>query len=182
MGLGDFFKGVGDAATNALKAQAYLVNPTHWDDVVEGVGGAANFVAKNPGKTWDTGFEVGRAMVKDQLDPVNLAITAGLTAASVATAGAASPLLMAKLGLSAKTVQAGITATKGIDTGMDAMRAVKAVDTATDIARTTSKASKIVATHRQGLGRLQADEPDCAARRRRGEAPLGCREDPRQGW
>jgi hypothetical protein len=149
MGLGDFFEGVKDAAVNVGKGAAWAVNPTHWDDIAEGVGKGVEFVAEHPGKAWDTAFEVGRAVVKDQLDPVNLAINAGLIAATVATGGAAAPAFIAKMGLTAKSAEAGLSAVKAIDTVGDVAKAastatkaveagstaLKAADTAGDVAR-----------------------------------------------
>ena len=98
-------------------------------------------MVENPGKTWDIGFEVGRGMVKDQLDPVNLAINAGLLAATVATGGAAAPALIAKLGLGAKSLEAGVTAAKGVETGVEV---AKGVDTAVDVAKGVKTGVKAV--------------------------------------
>ena len=139
MGLGDFIGGVGEAVSNVGKAAAWTANPTHWDDIARGVGNAAEFVAENPGQVWDTGFEVGRSMLKDQLDPVNLAINAGLIGLTVATGGAAAPAFIAKLGMGAKSLEAGVSGLKAVDTVADTARAVKsgvnAVDTAMDLTR-----------------------------------------------
>jgi hypothetical protein len=160
MGLGDFVKGVGEAVGNVAKGAAWVANPTHWDDVAEGVGKGVEFVAEHPGKAWDTAFEVGRAVVKDQLDPVNLAINAGLLAATVATGGAAAPAFIAKMGLTAKSAQAGVSAlkvadtvgdvAKGVSTATKAVRAgetaLKAADTVGDVARTTRTAAKALDT------------------------------------
>ena len=132
MGLGDFLSGVKDAAVNVGKGAAWVVRPDHWDDIAEGVGKAGEFVVEHPGQAWDTAFEVGRAVVKDQMDPVNLAINAGLIAATVATGGAAAPAFIAKLGLGAKSLEAGIAATKGIETGVEV---AKGIDTAVDVAK-----------------------------------------------
>lgn len=151
MGLGDFVQGIGEAAANVGKAAAWTANPTHWDDIGRGVGNVAEFVAENPGKTWDMGFEVARSIAKDQLDPVNLAINAGLIGLTVATGGAAAPALLAKVGLGAKSVQAGVEGAKIVDTVADTARAVKsgvkAIDIAGDVAKVGSEIS-------QGAGRI----------------------------
>jgi hypothetical protein len=141
MGLSDFAEGIGDAVSNVGKGAAWAANPAHWDDIAEGAGKAAEFVVENPRKTWDVGFEVGRAMVKEQLDPINLAITAGLTAATFATAGAAAPTLLAKMGLTAKSATAGAGAIKGTQVGTQAARAVKTADTAADAAKAAKAAA-----------------------------------------
>lgn len=139
MGLGDFVHGVGEAVTNVGKAAAWTANPTHWDDIGRGVGNAAEFVVEHPGQTWDMGFEMGRTMLKDQLDPVNLAINAGLIGLTVATGGAAAPAFIAKMGLGAKSVQAGVEGLKVADTAADVVKGVKsgveAVQVATDLSR-----------------------------------------------
>lgn len=125
MGLGDFLSGVKDAAVNVGKGAAWAVRPDHWDDIAEGVGKAGEFAMEHPGQVWDTGFEVGRAVLKDQLDPVNLAINAGLLAATVATGGAAAPAFIAKLGMGAKSIEAGIAGAKAVETGVEAVKAVE---------------------------------------------------------
>jgi hypothetical protein len=156
MGLGDFLSGVKDAAVNVGKGALWVADPRHLDDIAEGAGKAVEFVAENPGKTWDTAFEVGRAVVKDQLDPVNLAINAGLLAATVATGGAAAPAFIAKLGMGAKSLEAGVAAAKGIDTAVDVAKgvstgvkaveagsqALKAADTARDVAGAVKTGAK----------------------------------------
>ena len=151
MGLGDFLSGVKDAAVNVAKGAAFVADPRNLDDIAEGVGDAAKFVAKNPGKTWDTAFEVGRAVVKDQLDPVNLAINAGLLAATVATGGAAAPAFVAKLGMGAKSLEAGVSAAKGIDTAVDVAKGVKTGLKAADVASDTLKAADTVKDVAKGV-------------------------------
>ena len=147
MGLGDFLSGVKDAAVNVGKGLDYAIDPGHWDDIAEGAGKAASFVAENPGQTWDTAFEVGRSMAKDQLDPMNLAINAGLIGLTVATGGAAAPALAAKLGMGAKSLQAGVTAAKATDTAVDVVKGVKtgakAIDTAVDVAKGIDTAADV---------------------------------------
>jgi hypothetical protein len=151
MGLNEFIEGAVHATGNVAKGAAWVANPTHWDDIGRGVGNVAEFVAENPGKTWDMGFEVGRSILKDQLDPVNLAINAGLVGLTVATGGAAAPALLAKVGLGAKSVQAGVEGAKIADTVVDTAKAVKtsikAIDVAGDVAKVGSEIS-------QGAGRL----------------------------
>ena len=146
MGLGDFLDGVGDAVTNVAKGAAWVANPTHWDDIAEGAGKAAEFVTENPGKAWDTAFEVGRAVVKDQLDPVNLAINAGLLAATVATGGAAAPAFIAKLGMGAKSVSAGVGAAKGLQAAGTVVKGAKAIETAGDVVGAVKTGAKVVDT------------------------------------
>jgi plasmid stability protein len=186
MGFGDFLSGVGEAVGNvgeavggdwvvdqALKAPdatrhvlnageavtkgvSHLVtNPTQ---IARGAGAAINFVQENPGQAWDVGFEISRAIVKDQLDPVNLAINAGLIAATVATGGAMAPALVAKLAMGARTgvtaLRAGEGAIAGVRaarTGFQAARAAstavktaRAADTAIDAAQTIDRATDIV--------------------------------------
>jgi hypothetical protein len=144
MGLNSFLDGVGDAVANVAKGTAWVANPTHWDDVAEGAGKAVEFVAENPGKTWDTAFEVGRAVVKDQLDPKNLAINAALIGATIATGGAAAPALAAKLGLGAKSATTAVSGLKAADTALDVAKGVKTgakvLDTATDVAKVADTA------------------------------------------
>ena len=143
MGLGDFLGGIaegagdiagsiGGAVVNTGKAAAYIGNPTKWDDIAEGVGNAAEFVVKHPGQAWDTGFEVGRYMVKEELKPQNLIINAALLAT-----GVGAPALIAKAGLSARTVG---TAVKG----------VQAVDKVADMSRT----QRVVQRAARGLERV----------------------------
>lgn len=151
MGLGDFVHGVGEAVTNVGKAAAWTANPTHWDDIGRGVGNVAEFVTEHPGKTWDMGFEVARSIAKDQLDPVNLAINAGLIGLTVATGGAAAPALLAKVGLGAKSVQAGVEGAKIADTVVDTARAVKTGVEAIDVAGDVAKAGSAIS---QGAGRI----------------------------
>ena len=151
MGLGDFLSGVKDAAVNVAKGAAWVADPRNLDDIAEGAGKAASFVAKNPGKTWDTAFEVGRAVAKDQLDPVNLAINAGLLAATVATGGAAAPAFVAKLGMGAKSLEAGVSAAKGIDTAVDVAKGVKTGLKAADVASDTLKAADTVKDVAKGV-------------------------------
>ena len=143
MGFGDFLSGVKDAAVNVGKGAAYAADVTHWDDIAGGVGDAAKYVAKNPGKTWDVGFEVGRAIAKDQVDPVNLAINAGLLAATVATGGAAAPAFIAKLGMGVKSAEVGISALKGASTASSVAKGVKFADTALDAAKTVDKVGDV---------------------------------------
>jgi hypothetical protein len=146
MGLGDFLSGVKDAAVNVGKGAAFIADPRNLDDIAEGVGKAAEFVVENPGKTWDTAFEVGRAVVKDQLDPMNLAINAGLIGLTVATGGAAAPAFLAKAGLAAKSAEAGLTAGKAVSAGTTAVKAAKAADTAMDVAKGVKTTAKAVET------------------------------------
>lgn len=152
MGLGDFVHGVGEAVGNVAKGVAWVGNPTHWDDIAEGVGKGVEFVAEHPGQAWDTAFEVGRAVVKDQLDPVNLAINAGLLAATVATGGAAAPAFVAKLGMGAKSLEAGVAAAKGIETGVEV---AKGIDTAVDVAKGVQTGAKALEA---GSSALRAGE------------------------
>jgi hypothetical protein len=170
MGLGDFLSGVKDAAVNVGKGAAWAVRPDHWDDIAEGVGKAGEFVVEHPGQAWDTAFEVGRAVVKDQMDPVNLAINAGLIAATVATGGAAAPAFIAKLGLGAKSLEAGLTAAKVgetiaecakvADTVIEGANAVKtgaqAVEATTSAVRATETAAEAGRAVSTGTKALEA--------------------------
>src|SRR6185436_9232320 len=170
MGLGDFVHGVGEAVGNVAKGVAWVARPDHWDDIAEGVGKGVEFVAEHPGQAWDTAFEVGRAVVKDQMDPVNLAINAGLIAATVATGGAAAPAFIAKLGLGAKSLEAGLTAAKVgetiaegakvADTVIEGANAVKtgaqAVEATTSAVRATETAAEAGRAVSTGTKALEA--------------------------
>jgi hypothetical protein len=142
MGLGDFVHGISEgvgglasdivgapvsigkdivgAAVNAQKAGLYVANPTHWDDIGKGVAKVADYAWDHPGQTWDTGFEVGRAMVKEELKPQNLIINAALLAT-----GVGAPALLAKAGLGAKTAETAVTAVRGIEAAEDAVAATR---------------------------------------------------------
>ena len=152
MGLGDFFEGVGDAAVNVTKgvgkAAAWTANPTHWDDIGRGVGNVAEYVKENPGQIWDTGFEVGRNIVKSQLDPKNLAITAGLIGLTVATGGAAAPALAAEVGeaglAGGEAIAATTGAIKGVQAGSSALKAGEAVAEGAEAVSTLSRGQKFV--------------------------------------
>ena len=150
MGLGNFIEGAGKAAGNVVKGAAFVADPRNADNIIEGAGKAASFVAKNPGKTLDIAGEVGKGILKDQLTPANLAINAGLLAATVATGGAAAPAFAAKLGLGTKSVEAGLTAAKVGDTVADATKAaktgskvLKTVDRVLGAEKTAIKANKL---------------------------------------
>lgn len=158
MGLGDFFSDIGegivDTATGLAQGAAtvvthlddvgrgagWLANPYHWDDVAEGVGNVGQFIGEHPGQIWDTGFEIGRHMVKEEiLDPKNLAINLGLTAATVFTGGGAGAALATRLtGGALKAVKAGeevISATRAGRAVMTGLRAARESETAIGAAR-----------------------------------------------
>lgn len=159
MGLGDFMSGIKDAAVNVGKGAVWAADPTHWDDIAEGVGKAGEFVIEHPGQVAHIAGEVGKGILKDQLDPVNLAINAGLLAATVATGGAAAPAFIAKLGLGAKSIEAGITAGKAVETGAEVVKGVqagvKALDTATDVAKAVDTAGDVVKGVQTGTKALE---------------------------
>jgi hypothetical protein len=151
MGIGDIFSGaanaVGDTAVglahgtatvvthldDAARAAAWAANPTHFDDIGRGVAGAANYVAEHPGQVWDTGFEVGRYIVKDQLlDPQNLAINAAMLGATVATGGAAGGAWAAKLATMGRSAAGAIKGVRAIE---EVSAAGKAIGAASAITR-----------------------------------------------
>jgi hypothetical protein len=160
MGMGDFLSDIGDAivpeavedwaggishgaqavagmAGNVAQAGMWAANPTHWDDIGRGVGAAANFVADNPGQTWDIAFEVGRHIVKEELlDPKNLAINLALTGATLATGGAAGAAWLAKAG------KTGMTAIRSTRVGARVLRGAKEAEGAVAGARALSTGAK----------------------------------------
>jgi hypothetical protein len=148
MGLGDFFggaaeavghtvggwvggvaQGIGTVATHlddAARVGAWAVNPHHYDDIARGVGNTAEYVGEHPGQIWDTGFEIGRYMVKDQLlDPKNLIINAGMIGLSAATAGGASGMLAARVANWGREGVEAVRAVRGIEEVASGARAVE---------------------------------------------------------
>ena len=149
MGIGDIINDVGDfvvpesvenvagglvhGAETLGRGAAWVGNPTHWDDIAMGVQDVGAAIANNPGQTWDIGFEVGRHLVKEEiLDPKNLAINLGLTAATVFTGGGSGAALGARIGggvlKAAKAADNAITGARITKTAMRAGRAVRAAD------------------------------------------------------
>ena len=151
MGIGDFLSDVGDAivpesvenvagglvhgASTVGRGAAWAANPSHWDDIAMGVQDVGAFIANNPGQTWDVGFEVGRHIVKEEiLDPKNLAINLGLTAATVFTGGGAGAALGARIGAgalkTAKAVDSAVTGARITRTAARAGKTLRSVDEA----------------------------------------------------
>lgn len=160
MGLGDFLsgaahsvgnwvegaaEGVGTVVTHlddAARVGAWAVNPTHYDDIARGVGKAAEYVGEHPGQIWDTGFEVGRYLVKDQLlDPKNLAINLAFGAAGLATAGGASGLLAARV---ANWGREGVAAVRGVRGIEEVASGARAIEGATTAARTAGRVERFM--------------------------------------
>jgi hypothetical protein len=109
------------------RAGAWAVNPTHYDDIARGAAKAAQFVGENPGKIWDTGFEIGRYMVKDQLlDPKNLAINLALGAGSLATGGGTGGILAARMINMSRAGGAALKAARGAEGVTQSLRAARA--------------------------------------------------------
>ena len=155
MGLGDFFSdavekvgdigggiihGAGTALSytdDLVRGAAWAARPDHWDDIGRGVGNVAEFIGENPGKIWDTGFEVGRHIVKEEiLDPKNLAINLALTGATIATGGGAGAALVGRMALGAKalrTARIGEEAMVGVRAGRLAMAGRRASRFATKV-------------------------------------------------
>ena len=163
MGLGHFLDSAAKATGNAVKGAAWVANPTHYDDIARGAGKAAEFVVEHPGQTAHIAGEVGKAIVKDQLKPQNLAINAALIGATVLTGGAAAPALAAKLGLGAKSIEAGVAAGEGIEAGATALKAgttaveagstaLKAGETAAEVGNAASKTTKALRVADKVLG------------------------------
>ena len=174
MGIGDFFQDIGDALVpesvenwaggvaggvstiagqlgNVAQGVGWAANPTHWDDIGRGVGNAAEFIAENPGQVWDTAFEVGRYVVKDQLlDPKNLAINLALTGATIATGGGSAGILAARAAQWGRAGNAAFRAAKGAEAGTSMMRAGRL---AFQGARAAENAGDVVGAARVG-GRL----------------------------
>ena len=154
MGIGDIGRGIGDwlvpepvedlagglvhggqtaagLATDAAKAGRYVTNPYNWDEIGSAAATAGSFVANNPGKAWDVAFEVGRHVVKEEiLDPQNLAINLGLTAATVLTGGGAGAAWLAKAGTAGRAGVSAFRAARASGEGVSAARAVRAGTTA----------------------------------------------------
>src|SRR5262245_44501595 len=143
MGIGDFFQDVGDFIVpesvedwaggvahgigTIAGGAGWALNPTHWDDMVRGTARGVNWVAEHPGQAWDTGFEIGRHIVKEELlDPKNLAINLGLTAASIATGGGSSGLLAARMLKMGKAGATAFRAARSAEEGASMVRAIGA--------------------------------------------------------
>jgi hypothetical protein len=144
MGLGDFLsgaaesvghwaggvaQGVGTVVTHlddVARGAAWAVNPTHYDDIARGAGNVAEYIGEHPGQIWDTGFEVGRYMVKDQLlDPKNLLLNAGMIGLSAATAGGASGLLAARVANWGREGVAALRGVRGLEEVASGARAIE---------------------------------------------------------
>lgn len=167
MGLGDFIsgaahsvgnwvegaaEGVGTVVTHlddVARGAAWAVNPTHYDDIARGVGNAAEYVGEHPGQIWDTGFEVGRYLVKDQLlDPKNLAINLAFGAAGLATAGGASGLLAARV---ANWSREGLAAVRGVRSLEEVASGARAIEGGIGAAEAIESAT----TAARGAGRVE---------------------------
>lgn len=142
MGLGDFMKDVGHAASNVGQGAAWALNPTHADDIARGTVATGKFIAENPGVVKD----VGVAIAKDQLKPKNLAINAALIAATMA-GGAAAPALAARFGMATR---AGIAGAKAAETAVEVSRAAKIGEEAV----TAGKVAKEAITATKEVGRI----------------------------
>lgn len=161
MGLGDFLggaaesvghwvggvaEGVGTVVTHLddiARGAAWAVNPTHYDDIARGVGNTAEFIGEHPGQIWDTGFEVGRYLVKDQLlDPKNLAINVGMLGLSAATAGGASGMMAARVANWTREGVEAIRGVRGIEEVASGARAIEGGIGAAEAAEAASTAAR----------------------------------------
>lgn len=150
-------RGVGTAVTHlddVARGAAWAANTRHWDDIGRGAGKAAGYVADHPGQVWDTGFEVGRYIVKDQLlDPKNLAINAGLLGLTMATGGSGGAALIGKLASGARTGRGAVTAARVMTAAEDAaevargasgaIKGIKAVEEVADVSKASRALSRV---------------------------------------
>ena len=175
---GGFLSGIGDAISSVAHLPGDVAEGVGavgklGTDVVKGGVKAGEFVVEHPGKALAIGAKVGETMLKKQLDPKNLAITAGLLAATVVTGGAAAPALAAEVG--AEGAEVGVTAAEGVEAasegikaGTEAVQATKAVDTGTTAVKGAESATQAV----EGASETAADTAAQGSRLSRGLSRL----------